>query len=124
MIVSFLSPLDVEEVRPETDPARWRLTAPLRVEIEGRPIEVPAGFVTDFASVPRVPIAYLVAGGRGNQAATLHDWLYSKQSSEPYDRAQADLALRAGLVGSGIEAPIADAMYAAVRLFGESHWKT
>lgn len=40
-------------------------------------IEVPAGFVTDFASVPRLPLVYLLFGGIGDEEAVLHDWLYT-----------------------------------------------
>ena len=39
-------------------------------------ITVPAGFITDFASVPRIPIAYLVAGDIAHKPAVIHDWLY------------------------------------------------
>lgn len=38
---------------------------------------VPRGFRTDFASVPRLPVAYLLAGGKANAAAVVHDWMYS-----------------------------------------------
>lgn len=38
---------------------------------------IPAGFVTDLASVPRIPIAFLCLGGRGKKAAVVHDWLYA-----------------------------------------------
>ena len=40
-------------------------------------IIVPAGFVTDFDSVPRLPLVYLLFGGLGEREAILHDWLYS-----------------------------------------------
>lgn len=39
-------------------------------------IATPPGFVTDFASVPRIPIAYMVAGNTGHWEAYLHDMLY------------------------------------------------
>jgi hypothetical protein len=40
---------------------------------------VKAGFVTDYASVPRLPIIYMLCGGRGKRAATMHDDGYAKQ---------------------------------------------
>ena len=40
-------------------------------------INVPEGFPTDFASVPRLPLAYLAAGGCGDEAAVIHDFLFS-----------------------------------------------
>lgn len=39
-------------------------------------VVVPRGFVTDFASVPRVPGAYWLVGGRAKWEATIHDYLY------------------------------------------------
>lgn len=35
----------------------------------------PPGFVLDFASVPRLPLAYIVAGGTANQESAIHDLL-------------------------------------------------
>lgn len=40
-------------------------------------IIVPAEFITNFASVPRLPLVYLLFGGLGEREAILHDWLYS-----------------------------------------------
>lgn len=45
-------------------------------------IWIPSGFVTDFASVPRVPIAYWFWGGRSHREAVLHDYLF-RVDSEP-----------------------------------------
>jgi hypothetical protein len=39
-------------------------------------IEVPRGFQTDFASVPRIPIIYPLYGDRAHKSAVLHDWGY------------------------------------------------
>lgn len=39
-------------------------------------IRIPVGFITDFSSVPRVPIAYWFWGGRSHKEAVLHDFLY------------------------------------------------
>jgi hypothetical protein len=41
-----------------------------------REIRVPRGFVCDFASVPRVPGAYMLLGGRAKWESVLHDYLY------------------------------------------------
>ncbi len=55
----------------------WRLLEPLIFEsaIVGT-VLVPAGFTTDFASVPRLPVAYLLAGDAADAAAVVHDYLY------------------------------------------------
>lgn len=45
-------------------------------ELLGVEVRVPTGFETDFASVPRVPIAYMFYGGRCHREAVIHDYLY------------------------------------------------
>jgi hypothetical protein len=100
----------------------WNLTQPLiyRSQILGETVTVPEGFRTDFASVPRLPLVYLAAGGKGERAAVVHDWLYSTQSVE---RATADAVLQEALLACGYSRLLATAFYTAVRAFGGSHWK-
>jgi len=43
-------------------------------------INVPIGFETDFASVPRIPFIYAMWGGKAHREAVLHDYLYRKDS--------------------------------------------
>ena len=88
-------------------------------DILGRRLDVPAGFVTDFASVPRLPVVYLAAGGRGDRAAVIHDWLYSTRM---VDRATADAVLREALLACGYGPVLANLFYAAVRIFGRGPW--
>ena len=38
-------------------------------------IIVSAGFLTDFASVPRVPLAYWLTGDTAHKSAVIHDYL-------------------------------------------------
>jgi hypothetical protein len=40
-------------------------------------IIVPAGFKTDLASVPRLPLIFLLTGDRARKSAIVHDWLYA-----------------------------------------------
>lgn len=100
----------------------WQLDAPLAYYslILGRLVTIPAGFKTDFASVPRLPIVYLAAGNKGNRAAVVHDWLYSTQC---VDRGTADRVLREAMLSCGYSDMLANSFYLAVRTFGESHWK-
>lgn len=39
-------------------------------------VRVPRGYCTDFASVPRLPLAYWITGGRATLPAIVHDALY------------------------------------------------
>jgi len=103
------------------DDGRWRLMAPLIYDsdVAGKVIVVPTGFITDLASVPRVPIAYMLAGGSSNEASVVHDYLYSQHL---VDRATADAVLREASAVTGVPAWRRAIMWAAVRAFGGSHW--
>ena len=72
---------------------RWVLLAP--ITYYGVPgigdITVPAGFDTDFASVPRLPFIFMLLGDRADYAAVLHDYLYR---TAQISRAVADAAFR------------------------------
>jgi len=95
-----------------------------------------SSFVTNFSSVPRLPFMYMLFGGVGDEAATLHDWLYRKEhtqstgSDKVIDRETADKVLRGVIVEcltrsgtSKLRAKAtAWAMWAGVRAGGASHW--
>jgi hypothetical protein len=78
---------------------------------------VPSGFITDYASVPRAPLTYLLFGGRGNAAAVVHDYLYQIHLPE-VGKATADNVFREALGALGYNAATCWAMYKAVDLFG------
>jgi hypothetical protein len=116
----FLTSLVMENATGQDD-GKWRLVQPLIYDsdVAGHVIVVPAGFVTDLASVPRVPIAYMLAGGTSNEASVVHDFLYTQHS---VDRATADAVLREASAVTGVPAWRRAIMWAAVRAFGGSHW--
>ncbi|BCF96655.1 hypothetical protein PPGU19_012240 [Paraburkholderia sp. PGU19] len=116
----FLTSLVMENATGMDD-GRWRLTAPLIYDsdVAGKVIVVPTGFITDLASVPRVPIAYMLAGGTSNEASVVHDYLYT---SHIVDRETADAVLREASAVTGVPAWRRTIMWAAVRAFGGSHW--
>lgn len=66
------------ELCVKSDGKYWRLVDALVFDsdIVGV-IRVPAGFKTDFASVPRIPFVYSFFGNTSHSAAVIHDWLYS-----------------------------------------------
>jgi len=53
-------------------------------------IEVPTGFETDLASVPRVPIIYWFFGNRAHREAVLHDYLFRVDSTPVVPFSQAN----------------------------------
>lgn len=116
----FLTQLVMENATDQDD-GKWRLTAPLvyQSDVAGTTFVVPVGFVTDLASVPRVPIAYMLAGGTSNEASVIHDFIYT---THPVDRKTADAVLREASAVTGVPAWRRAIMWAAVRAFGGSHW--
>lgn len=115
-------------------PRRWRLTAPLlydtrilppvlgRTHQGARPfcIVVPPGFVTDFASVPRIPVAWLVVGDTAIAPAVVHDWLYTVQTCT---REQADKIFFEAMTAARCHSSWKRAlMYSAVRWCGARAW--
>lgn len=83
-------------------------------------ITVPAGFKTDYASVPRIVGAYLLFGGKGKRAAVVHDWLYS--GALEVTRELADAVFKEALQATGYSAFTVAAMYAGVRVGGASRF--
>lgn len=91
-------------------------------------ITVPAGFVTDFASIPRVvwdlldPEDPVILYG-----SIIHDYLYTVAGRVPglaitLSRNQADQLLIETMALNGAHAALRGTVYEAVHLFGSSHW--
>lgn len=76
---AFLDFLDVRLVDWRAGRPVWWTLAVLRYLSDllgGRIILIPAEFVTDLASVPRLPIIWLATGGRGPRPSIPHDFAY------------------------------------------------
>lgn len=84
-----------------------------------RTIVVPRGIVTDFASVPRVPLIFEVFGGTSQRAAVLHDYLYTMRK---LPRKTCDAIFYEAMRVSGRGWLYSRCMWLAVRLFGASHY--
>lgn len=112
---AFLSLLRVERARAGA--GQWVLTADLAFSsaVLDRLIIVPAGFVTDFASVPRLPLAFLLFGGVADEAAVVHDYLYS---TGVCSRKLADEVFAEASKACGVSAWRRGPMWLGVRLFG------
>lgn len=82
---------------------------------EAESITVPAGFVTDNASVPRLFWSVVAPHGKYTRAAVVHDYLYS---GELIPRKKADEIFLFGMGVLGVPAWLAHVMYAAVRIGG------
>lgn len=113
----FLTRLRAEKVEDST----WMIVTPLiySSDILDDVITVPADFETDFASVPRLPLAFLLTGDSAHAAAVVHDWLYEKQQ---YTRAICDLVFEEACVAAGEPKWRATLMWIGVRLGGWIPW--
>lgn len=143
----FLTKLQLEQLEEGTPfkNAKYKVLSPLIYESKTLKtiIIVPEGFITDLASIPRIPILYALLGGLGNAAAVVHDFLYtyphkpSKDSTITVDRKTADKILKgiviqcmwenfwssSTLFKNMIFACIGIMFYIGVRLAGSRHWK-
>lgn len=98
-------------------PEQWRLHESLSYYSPrtGRTYTVPAGFTCDFASIPRIPVAYVVLKtGRTHRAGVLHDYL-CRHLLTP--RATADALFYEALRVDGMNWVAARIMWIAVRAY-------
>ena len=110
-------------VSPMSDGKTWIVMRPFRYEVgaegSGDAVEVPVGFQTDFASIPRLFWAILPKWGRYGNGAVIHDWLYWEQAR---DRNEADAIFLESMEILRVGTPVRYLMYWAVRAFGWLAW--
>lgn len=97
----------------ELDAQFWRVVEPLVYRGATEEFVIPAGFRTDFASVPRALVWLVPRYGIYTRAAILHDYL---RSSEVVSSADADGIFRRCLRECSVSIPRRYMMWAAVRL--------
>ena len=112
MSAEFLSPLEVSREKG----LGWRLLRPFifKSEVLKQTIFVPAGYVTDFASVPRLPLAFLLTGDHAHASAVVHDYLVEYKV---VPRKLADQVFREAMQIEKIPRWRRILMYSAVRLY-------
>lgn len=84
-------------------------------------INVPVGFQTDFASIPRPLWIILPKWGKYGNASVIHDWLYWEGELNR-SRSAADGVLLEGMVVLNVNFLVRYAIYLAVRIFGGLAW--
>jgi hypothetical protein len=114
---TFPDPIQLE---PLADGRRWRVLAAFRYQSRGREVVVPAGFVTDMASVPRALWWLMPPWDRYGPAAIVHDLDYRQQW---VSRAEADALFLAGMAALKVPGPRRWVIYLALRLFGGFAWR-
>lgn len=83
-------------------------------------LRIPAGFETDFASVPRALWVIFPPAGLYSRAAVFHDWLYQFGAMS---RADADRAFLVAMTALGVPWWQREAMYYGVRIGGWLAWR-
>jgi len=116
----FLTPLQGEWLE---DDVQFKLLAPLiyQSDIAGQTFIIPAGFVTDFASVPRVPIIYGLFGDRAHHESVPHDFIYQTHITT---RALADKVFLEAMKAREKSEFVRFGMYWGVVLGGASSYKS
>jgi hypothetical protein len=128
-MAGFLSPLELEYL----DGVTWKITAPFTYHI-GAPdgvesVQIPIGFVTDFASVPKVLWNLLPPVGTYGKAAVIHDWLYQDRVIDGpclrvCTRAEADAILFEAMTVLAVGFLTRWTIYLGVRVGGWVPWST
>lgn len=109
--MAFESKLRVEEIGD----GFWRLTDDLKYQGRTDRFVVPAGFRTDFASVPRLFTWLVPSSGEYTKAAVLHDWLLEESGLSRHD---ADGIFRRTMRELGVSDLRRYVMWGAVRIAG------
>jgi hypothetical protein len=120
---SFTTPLELEYI----DGRKWKVTQDFAYWLTDNvacTIVVPAGFVTDFASIPRLFWDVLPPTGKYGKAAVIHDYLYVMGGKLPgfaytFTKADADKIFYDAMIALGVPHVIAVIMYEAVKGFGK-----
>ena len=116
---AFTTPADLRML----DNYCWQVLAAFEYHVGSYPSEevitVPAGTITDLASVPRILWAVFPPHGRYAKAAIVHDYLYEHGIGS---KAWADQVFLEAMEVLGTPPWRRWAMYWAVRLFGRGNY--
>lgn len=83
--VDFKSPLRVEVTNVEgRDVLIEDFIVVIETERTGEFLTIPAGFYTDYDSVPRLPLFYWLLKNRARKSAVLHDYMYYTQRGREF----------------------------------------
>jgi hypothetical protein len=98
----------------------WQLASPLTyITHDCYIVAIPAGFITDLASIPRALHSLIPQHGDHSLAAIVHDYLYATQGTT---RKAADEIFLNALEDSGVSWIKRNLLYAGVRVGGWVAW--
>lgn len=121
-------PCDTQLCVRFVDGRKWEVmhAIPWYDETRDWTVVVPAGFLTDFASIPRAVWPLLPKTGRTyTRPAVVHDWLYHAGAvdGEPITRGYADQALKHAMQEEGAPWALRHLIHRAVRVGGWQVWR-
>ena len=124
---SFTKPLIVEVLN---DGKHYRLAEEFEYYRTGNPdakILIPKGFITDFATIPRIFQAIMPpTGTRKNsygKAAVLHDYLYDKDCLYIFTRQEADLIFLEAMQARGVNRFVSWILYTCAKYFAKHRFR-
>lgn len=104
----------------------YQLARDYTVTSNGHRITVPAGLITDGASIPWFAWSFgFLPDGLHRAAALVHDWLYCHQGNPwgiALNRRECDAIFLDLMLRAGVSPPRARIMHTAVRLCGWLPW--
>jgi hypothetical protein len=117
---SFTNALIVKKLRKR----EWEVVESFSYDVgelgSGETITIPAGFVSDLASIPRPFWTVFPPDSDYTQAAVLHDWLCKKRGKveKVYDYKKVSLIFLESMKVLGVSLLTRQAMYYGVLWFG------
>lgn len=109
-------------------PWRWQLTQAVTIFLSnGYELTIPAGYITDFATVPRLLRGVVATQGNHTLAALIHDWLYDTKydgdlGNWKRDRKFADMEMLMWMEHCDSSKIKRYTIYTAVRVGGRKWW--
>ena len=124
-MAQFLTELVTECIDDRAASGRgfWKVMEPFsyQSDILKKTITVEPGFITDYASVPRLPVLYLLFGDTSHKSAVLHDWLF--HNHVVCDEQTANNVLLEASTVEGIVKWRRFGIWLGVKLGGKSSWE-
>lgn len=104
----------------------WFITTE-ECQLAGASIIIPQGYVTDFASIPRIFWTIFSPYGRNTNPSILHDYCYTSKVmsnlvGDQEGRKLADELFYNNMLAEGVPKLGAKIMFLAVRYFGKGHY--
>jgi len=118
-------PKYLTELKTKTlNDGKWEILEPLiYVSDIVWKIVVPEGFISDFASVPRIPVIYAMVGNCSHRAAVIHDYLYRIGAKPDVKREIADWVFDEAMGVKNVPRWRRWIMWAGVRIGGRGAYK-